>query len=44
MAGWALHYHQNETAKTTPVASAFKNCTYDTAEKKGELQIKGGRF
>jgi hypothetical protein len=31
MAGLALHYQKNETAKTTPMsptASAFKNCTY----------------
>jgi hypothetical protein len=30
VAGWALHchYQKNETAKTTPIASAFKNCTY----------------
>jgi hypothetical protein len=27
MAGLALHYQKNETAKTTPIAPAFKNCT-----------------
>jgi hypothetical protein len=26
MAWWALHFQKNETAKTTPIASAFKNC------------------
>jgi hypothetical protein len=28
MAGWALHYQKNKTAKSTLIASAFKNCTY----------------
>ena len=27
-AGWASHCQKKETAKTTPIASAFKNCTY----------------
>jgi hypothetical protein len=27
MSGWALHCQKNETAKTTPIASAFKNYT-----------------
>jgi hypothetical protein len=26
MAGLALHYQKNETAKTTPIASACKSC------------------
>jgi hypothetical protein len=28
MAGRALHYQKNETAKTTPIAPAFKNYIY----------------
>jgi hypothetical protein len=28
VAGLALHYQKNETAKNTSIASAFKNCSY----------------
>jgi hypothetical protein len=28
MAGLALHFQKSETAKTTPITPASKNCTY----------------
>ena len=33
MAGLAFHYQKNETAKTTFIAPASKNCAVLTAEK-----------